>query len=229
MTTTPEPPTQPPTQPPAPTSAPTSAPTDDPPRRRRFSDAPAWISAATGVAGLLLGFLGLPVFVHSPTAAPKTAPTVVTTTPAAEPTTAEVSAPPTTTTVAPPPSTTPTPTGNPSDVYKIHTVDLTEDYGFALDKLRPVSRDDQKEIYWYSSWLNTDTAQFVALDRKEPGSYETCSTVTRFTDRFSVWSNVGDRFCIIAPTGLIALAELTGGGRDAGFVRLKLTIWRGTY
>ncbi|KOG13414.1 MULTISPECIES: hypothetical protein [Streptomyces] len=223
MTTTPEPPTQPPTQPP------TSAPTDDPPRRRRFSDAPAWISAATGVAGLLLGFLGLPVFVHSPTAAPKAAPTVVTTTPAAEPTTADVSAPPTTTTAAPPPSTTPTPTGNPSDVYKIHTVDLTQDYGFALDKLRPVSRDDQKEIYWYSSWLNTDTAQFVALDRKEPGNYETCSTVTRFTNQFSVWSNVGDRFCIIAPTGLIALAEVTGGGRDADFIRLKLTIWRGTY
>ncbi|WP_026058261.1 hypothetical protein [Streptomyces sp. SS] len=222
MTATPEPPTQPPSQPPA--SPPD--PTDDPPRRRRFSDAPAWISAATGVAGLLLGFLGLPVFVHSPTAAPKTAPTVATTTPAAEPTTA--SAPPTTT-AAPSPSTTPTPTGKPSDVYKIQTVELTEDYGFALDKLRPVSRDDQTEIYWYSSWLNTDTAQFVVLDRKEPSSYETCSTVTRFTNRFSVWSNVGDRFCVIAPTGLIALAELTGGGRDAGFVQLKLTIWRGTY
>ncbi|MFE5910425.1 hypothetical protein ACFQ6B_15265 [Streptomyces wedmorensis] len=224
MTATPEPPTQPPTQAPAPPPVPN----DDPPRRRRFSDAPAWISAATGVAGLLLGFLGLPVFVHSPTAAPKTAPTVVTTTPAADPTTADTSAPPTTTT-APPPSATPTPTGNPSDIYKIHTVDLTENYGFALDKLRPVSRDDQTEIYWYSSWLKTDTAQFVVLDRKEPSSYETCSTVTRFTNEFSVWSNVGDRFCVIAPNGLIALAELTGGGRDAGFVRLKLTIWRGTY
>lgn len=176
------------------------------------------------MAGLLLGFLGLPVFVHSPTAAPKTAPTV-TTTPAAETT---PSAPPTTTT-APTPSTTPPPTANPADVYKTQTVDLTEDYGFALDKLRPVSRDDQKEIYWYSSWLETDTAQFVVLDRKEPSSYETCSTVTRFTNRFSVWSNVGDRFCIIAPTGLIALAELVDGGRDADFVRLKLTIWRGTY
>ncbi|MFB6836762.1 hypothetical protein [Streptomyces sp. NPDC056361] len=223
MTATPEPPTQPPAQ--APVSPP--VPADDPPRRRRFSDAPAWISAATGVAGLLLGFLGLPVFVHSPTAAPKAAPTVTTTTPAAETTTA--STPPPTTTAAPTPSATPTPTGKPSDVYKIQTVELTEDYGFALDKPRPVSRDDQKEIYWYSSWLNTDTAQFVVLDRKEPGTYETCSTVTRFTNRFSVWSDVGDRFCVIAPNGLIALAELTGGGRDAGFVQLKLTIWRGTY
>ncbi|MFC9387882.1 hypothetical protein [Streptomyces venezuelae] len=205
-------------------------PTDEPPRRRRFADAPAWISALTGVAGLLLGFLGLPVFLHSPTAAPKAAPTAATA-PPVETTTA--SAPPPTTT--PPetslatPTPTPTPTGKASDVYRTATVELTEDYGFALDKLRPVSRDDQKEIYWYSSWLETDTAQFVVLDRKEPSSYETCSTVTRFTNRFSVWSNVGDRFCVLAPNGLVALAELTGGGRDADFVQLKLTIWRGTY
>lgn len=220
MTTMPEPPTQPP--------APQPAPADDPPRRRRFSDAPAWISAATGVAGLLLGFLGLPVFVHSPTATPKTAPTVSATPPTVETTTASASPTPTTT-PPPSPSTTPAPTGKPSDVYKIHMVDLTEDYGFALDKLRPVSRDDQREIYWYSSHLETDSAQFVLLDRKESGSYETCSTVTRFTNEVSVWMDVGARFCVIAPTGLIALAELTGGGRDAGFVRLKLTIWRGTY
>ncbi|MFJ5828880.1 hypothetical protein [Streptomyces sp. NPDC093089] len=39
---------------------------------------------------------------------------------------------------------------------------------------------------------------------------------------------MGDRFCLIAPTGLIALAELVDGGRDADFARLKLTIRHGT-
>ncbi|WP_306328188.1 hypothetical protein [Streptomyces venezuelae] len=201
-------------------------PADEPPRRRRFADAPAWISALTGVAGLLLGFLGLPVFLHSPTAAPKAAPTAASA-PPVETTTA--SAPPPTTT---PPETsraTPAPTGKASDVYKTATVELTEEYGFALDNLRPVSYVNQREIYWSSSWLETDTAQFVVLGRQEPGSYETCSTVTRFTNRVSILSNVGDRFCVLAPNGLIALAEITGGGRDYGFFRLQLTIWRCTY
>ncbi|MEU7018928.1 hypothetical protein [Streptomyces sp. NPDC046385] len=91
-------------------------------------------------------------------------------------------------------------------------MELAMDYGFALDKLRPVSRADQQEIYWYSGHLRTDTAQFVYLDRKEPGTYETCSTVTRFTNDIDAYSlPVGDRICILAPTGLIALAEMTGG------------------
>ncbi|MFF0474991.1 hypothetical protein [Streptomyces sp. NPDC004284] len=109
-------------------------------------------------------------------------------------------------------------------------MELTPDYGFALDNLRPVSRDDQKEIYWYSGHLRTDTAQFVYLDRKEPGSYDTCSTVTRFTNDIDAYSiPAGDRFCVLAPTGLIALAQVTEGGGKAGYIALKLTIWRGTY
>ncbi|MFB7216577.1 hypothetical protein [Streptomyces sp. NPDC056255] len=185
----------------------------------------AWVSAITAALGLVLGFFGLPFLVNSPTARPA-APTVTVTVTAQPPGTPGASR-------AATPTTSPTETGgNPSGVYKSVTVDIAKDYGIDLDDdpLRPESRDADKELYEYGGILWTGKgAQLVALDRKEKGDYQTCSTVTRFEDRLDWYMNDGTRFCIISPTGLIALAEYVSGGSRAPYISLRLTIWNGTY
>ncbi|MGW2477886.1 hypothetical protein [Streptomyces sp. NPDC001665] len=178
----------------------------------------AWVSAITAALGLVLGFFGLPFLVNSPTARPA-APTV------------------TETVTAQPPGATPTATpadtaDNPSGVYKSVTVDVAEDYGIDLDDdpLRPESRDADKELYEFQGilWAGKG-AQLILLDRKEKGDYQTCSTVTRFEKRLDWYMDDGTRFCIISPTGLIALAEYVSGGSRESYISLRLTIWNGAY
>ncbi|MFE5941332.1 hypothetical protein [Streptomyces sp. NPDC056480] len=196
---------------------------------------PAWISAFTGLAGLVLGFFGLPILLNSPTANTRVPPAV-----AAPSTTTDA---PTTT---PPPSGTPPPTptatpastpsasaGRPSDVFRTLSVELADDYGFDLDDdpIRPVSRDADKEIYEYAGEFRSDQgAQFVPLKRQESGTYATCSSVTRFQDAVETYGmGKGSRFCVISSTGLVALAEYVEGSREGPYITLKLTIWKGTY
>ncbi|MFE7268844.1 hypothetical protein ACFU9B_44235 [Streptomyces sp. NPDC057592] len=187
----------------------------------------AWVSAITAALGLVLGFFGLPFLVNSPTARPPAPTVTVTETVTAQPPGASGAS------RAATPTTSPDETaGDPSGVYKSMTVDIAQNYGIDLDDdpLRPESRDADKELYEFQGILwAAKGAQLVVLDRKEKGDYRTCSTVTRFEKRLDWYMDDGTRFCIISPSGLIALAEYVGGGSRAPYISLRLTIWNGTY
>ncbi|KAK1180901.1 hypothetical protein B7755_023790 [Streptomyces sp. NBS 14/10] len=176
----------------------------------------------------MLGFYGLPVVVNSPTAEKAPAPA----TPSVPVETTSPS--PSASSGTPSPSArTSKPTKKPSDVFKSLTLEIAEDYGISLDDdpMRPVSRDYDKELYWYDGALYVgEGAQMVVLHRQESGTYQTCSTVTRFEDYVNIPLGKGDRFCLISPTGLVALVENVGGdGPYDAYVTLKLTIWNGSY
>ncbi|MBC9715104.1 hypothetical protein H9Y04_21365 [Streptomyces sp. TRM66268-LWL] len=202
-----------------PTPAPSPTPPAPPPRRR-VGEVAAWISAITGLLGLVLGFFGLPAVFGSPTARTAT-PTVTST--------VTVTATPDGTQASPSES---APAVGASDVVKSLTVDIAADYGIRLadDPMRPVAQQET-ELYWDAGNLRVDQgAQLVLLDRKESGTYETCGTVTRF--RETVFINdlsKGDRFCLLSPKGLVALAEYVEGEAVAEYVRLKFTVWNGSY
>ncbi|WP_030193909.1 hypothetical protein [Streptomyces sp. NRRL S-87] len=206
---------------------------------RVFGEVAGWISALTGLIGLVLGFFGLPAVVASPTAERVAATVTVTATTTV---TATVTAPAGGAGGASGSggsdggsgSPSPSAGGAPSDVYRTATVDVAEDYGFSLDDdpLRPVKKNGkQRELYRWSAalWVD-DESQLVVLGRNESGSHATCSTVTRFQDKVEVSDmKPGFRFCVLSKTGLVGLVEFKGGGLQEGYVRLKLTIWKGTY
>ncbi|MFJ5547721.1 hypothetical protein [Streptomyces sp. NPDC093225] len=206
---------------------------------RVFGEVAGWISALTGLIGLVLGFFGLPAVVASPTAERVAATVTVTATTTV---TATVTAPAGGAGGASGSggsdggsgSPSPSAGGAPSDVFKTATVDVAEDYGFSLDDdpLRPVRKNEKKrELYRWSAglWAEEET-QLVVLNRNESGTYETCSAVTRFQEKVEISDmKPGFRFCVLSKTGLVSLVEFKEGGLQQGYVRLKLKIWKGSY
>ncbi|MFF3641696.1 hypothetical protein [Streptomyces sp. NPDC002564] len=192
---------------------------------RRFGEVAAWISAITGLIGLVLGFFGLPAVFSSPTA--RTVTETVTAT-------ATVTAPADPAKAPPSPSSSAQGDPRASDVVRSVTVDLAADYGLSLEDtpLRPVNTSEaNKELFWDSGNLRVgEGAQLVVLGRKEKGTYETCSSVTRFRESvFIEHMRIGERFCLLSPSGLVALAEYAGGDIPSAFVRLKFTVWNGRH
>lgn len=235
--TTPAPPPQPSGPPPSTPPAPPTPTRDDTGTARersagRFQNAPAWISAFTGLGGLLLGFLGLPVFLNSPTANPRALPP--------SPVASAPTGHPATTTTAPPPASTPPasrpPAPSPSSggppVFTSTSVDVPSDYSITLTDrpVRPrerssldlkVARNEGFEFY------AGEKVELVVLKKGETGTYDTCRTVTRFTGHIPSDPAIrpGFRFCALTERGATALVEVEAVDPDEQFIRLRLTVW----
>ncbi|MFE4633026.1 hypothetical protein ACFRJ1_06560 [Streptomyces sp. NPDC056773] len=169
------------------------------------------------MAGVALGFLGLPALIKSPTARPVPTETVyVTVTP-----TAPAASGPGPSAPGPGASTSPPPDG-------VTTLTLPRDYGFRLRETAPVieRRSGALDFFRDSSTVWTaNGARIVALEPQEPGTLDTCRTVTRFVEKVRIEAlQTGTRFCFETGKGALALVEVPKDGDAATFVVLNVTL-----
>ncbi|MCP3755128.1 hypothetical protein [Streptomyces sp. TBY4] len=185
----------------------------------RLGEWAALISAVAAVAGVALGFLGLPALIKSPTARPVPTETVyVTVTPSAP------AAPgPGPSASGPGASTPPPPPGATT------TLTLPKAYGFRLREAVPVVERVSKALDFYRDSSNSVWAdnggRIVALEPREPGTLDTCRAVTRFVEKIPIESlQTGARFCFETGKGALALVEVPKDGDAGGFVVLNVTL-----
>lgn len=231
MSTEPSPPSTPPEPTPRPAPDPSPVPAvplvpPEPGRGRRLVEVATLVSALTGVVGLLLGFFGLPAVVNSPTArvnAPVAQPAV------------------TVTVTAPPPAGgTPAESGGqgstppPADAKPISKVGIRMPTGYHV-----VLSDDPIELregyggdLGYDSGMNlgfeSSGGEFVALDRSQQGSLETCKADTRFADSINKSRLIkGAQVCVYTDSfiGLAIIREAPQERDGKEFVTFDLTVW----
>ncbi|MER5759044.1 hypothetical protein [Streptomyces sp. NPDC002082] len=179
------------------------------------------------MAGVALGFLGLPALIKSPTARPVPTETVYVT---VTPSTPAASAP------GPGPGASPAPGSSPSGSSTTPpqppgattTLTLPRDYGFRLREAAPVieRRSDALDFYRDSRTVWADNGgRIVALEPQEPGTLDTCRAVTRFVEQIPIDSlQTGTRFCFETGKGVLALVEVPKDGSEGGFVVLKVSL-----
>lgn len=191
----------------------------------RLGEWAALISAFAAVAGVALGFLGLPALVKSPTARPAPTATVyVTVTPT----------PPAASTPGPPaagPGAIPSP--NPSATVPSQpasggtTLALAEGYGFRLRGAAPAVERYSGALDFYRNYAGVhveNNARIVALTAQETGTLETCKSVTRFVRSLDIDSlEAGMRFCFESGKGSLALVELPKNGDRTDSLELRIT------
>ncbi|MEU3605677.1 hypothetical protein AB0E83_09505 [Streptomyces sp. NPDC035033] len=223
----------PPGMPPAPPAPPSTSPpaaTSESPRRSsgRLGEWAALISAVAAVAGVALGFLGLPALVKSPTARTETVYVTVTPTPTPTPTVAATtpssSASPSTSSTPSPPATTPPPAAGGGV-----TITLPEYYGFRLRGNVPVPlvEDWEEEGLDFARGREVFEARgnsrIVVLKPEEPGTLATCRSVTRFVENIDLISmEAGMRFCFESGKGGLALVETPKNGDPDDFLELTI-------
>ncbi|MFB7466114.1 hypothetical protein ACFCZ1_21885 [Streptomyces sp. NPDC056224] len=192
---------------------------------RRWAEVATLISALTGLAGLLLGFFGLPVVVNSPTArigTEKPQPTV-TVTVTATPQAAETPAPAGTGPALPSGSKSVSKAGirMPSDYHVLLSddpIELHKGYSGDLGFMSDVGR-------------GIETARggtLVLLDRGQQGSLEACKAETRFTDTILPQRLInGSQICVQrnGHVGLMTIREVPQERDGNTFITFDLTVW----
>ncbi|MFG3528929.1 hypothetical protein ACGF8B_19565 [Streptomyces sp. NPDC047917] len=180
------------------------------------------LSALTGVAGLLLGFLGLPVVFNSPTArAPIPQPTVTVTATATAPQAPADNGPP-------PASGDPSPSTEPVTKNGIRMPDrfnlllsdnpikLHEGYGGDLS-------------YYLQTGLTSKQGKLVRLDPGADGSRAECESDTRYTDAVDdAQLTKGSKVCVLS-NDHVALVTIRAAPeeRDGSyFVTFDIIVWQ---
>lgn len=188
----------------------------------RLGEWAALISAVAAVAGVALGFLGLPALIKSPTARTETVYVTVT------PTTAPALAVPTPSSAVSPgtsgaPSTSSSPTAFNGSVL---TFPPGEDYGFRLRGPNPTLERYSKGLDFYRQHDDINAmndSRIIALKPEEPGTLTTCTSVTRFVTVLVVEElEAGMRFCFESGKGAIALVEVPENGELSDFLDLTV-------
>ncbi|MBT2404134.1 MULTISPECIES: hypothetical protein [unclassified Streptomyces] len=211
--------------PPSPPPGPTST-------ARRAGEVAAWISAITGIFGLLLGFYGLPAVVNSPTAG-NAAPTATVT--ATVQVTATVTAP----AAAPPPADgAPSPSGGAPttgggqsriNLPMNHVLDLMSD----PVAVAPAEGSGHRGIsYDYSTSLYPRSAKIILLDSGQQGAEAVCKAETRYSNYLKSSDVVqGSQICVITDKGVVGLLTVRAlpgaAGSVSNFYAFDVTVWRG--
>lgn len=177
------------------------------------------LSALTGVAGLLLGFFGLPVVVNSPTArsqvqTPQPQPAVTVTVTHTPPAPA-VSAPP-------------VEAGTGDPVTK-SDIKMPDNYHILLsDDPIQLHEGVGYDLYYDSFNGFTTKGQMVKLDPGQEGSLEVCRSDTRYTDiiRKSALTR-GTRICVQRNdhVALVTIRQAPQTRNEGEFVTLDITVW----
>ncbi|WP_426362589.1 hypothetical protein [Streptomyces sp. E-08] len=183
----------------------------------RLGEWAALISAVAAVAGVALGFLGLPALVKSPTARPNTV--YVTVTPTPTPTVAATTPTPVTSSSLPAPSSSP-PAVNGT------AITLSTDYGFRLRGPAPTVERYVRTLDFYRDYDELwaiSGSRIVALKPEEPGTLATCKSVTRFVGMIDIATlEAGNRFCFESGKGGLALVEAPQNGDPDDFLELTI-------
>lgn len=210
-----------------------SASPDDPPRPTasgsllRLGDVAALVTALTGLGGLLLGFLGLPTLVNSPTAARITETVRATAT-------VTMTATPSGSAVAGEPGPSPQPSSTPSAAPRgtSYKFDVPMFYGLNFSADPPVVDKEKVELYYGGQpSIMAMNGRFVVLRPEEEGTLQTCRTVTRYTGELKNSSlTKGTRFCHTTDQGTIALVTIlempARTGSTSNFFSLETKVWR---
>ncbi|MGW7412113.1 hypothetical protein [Streptomyces sp. NPDC054863] len=200
--------------PPSPTPPPT-------PSSRRLGEWAAVVSALAGVAGVLLGFFGLPTVLNSPTArasAPAPQPTVtvthtVGTGPASQ---------------APPDTAPPVP--NPTILSKANIRMPTDFYILLADNpIQLHAPDGPRGDIIYNSFNGLESrGNLVKLDPGQKGSLEECKADTRYTNIIRKAAlTKGSRICVLSRdhVALVTVREGPQTRDDGDFLTIDLTVW----
>ncbi|MFI6875382.1 hypothetical protein ACIBL6_18275 [Streptomyces sp. NPDC050400] len=193
------------------------------PARRRLGEVAAAVSAIAAVLGVVVGFLGLPAVLRSPTSKQPTVVTVtVTATPEEE--TSAASTPP-----HDDPSDSGSPTGKPGSTETAE-FDLVQGYGFDLDAspLRPAkSVNGKNDDFYWSSTQDFLWASGEQLINAGQTTRQGCLSSTRYSMNVDTYDiSVGQTLCVVTDerVALIEVMNLDQEG-DPTYITMKVTSW----
>jgi len=190
---------------------------------RRLGEIAAAVSAGAAVLGVVVGFLGLPAVLRSPTAK---GPAVVTVTVTAPATTS--SAPIQSGTAGP---SSPSPSVSSSakaTAPQTAEFDLVHGYGFNLDSspIRPVKTADSGTTdFEWSEFQDVLAASAGQMTNAGQTTLEGCLESTRYSQFLSIYKvEIGQALCVITSTH-VGLIEVKGKDPDTTYMTLKVTSW----